>query len=126
MSGIEYVEVRLPDGARLMVRAERIGGTAPGPADIGLREFLSFSHVTAAVRGIATELHEALRAASPDVVAVDLGFDLAIKGSQVLALVADAGAQASVHVRLEWHRARDMPADDSAGEPAGDAVVGTS
>lgn len=122
MGDTEIVEVSLPDGTRLLVRAERIGEAGQGPADVGLRDFLSFSHVTASVRGIAAELHQALQAASPDVVVVDLGFDLAIKGSQVLALVADAGAHAAMSVRLEWHHHPDVPFPGEPGRlPSSDA-----
>ena len=122
MGDTEIVEVSLPDGTRLLVRAERIGEAAQGPADVGLRDFLSFSHVTASVRGIAAELHQALQTASPDVVAVDLGFDLAIKGSQVLALVADGGAHAAMSVRLEWHRHPDASFPGELGKlPSGEA-----
>jgi hypothetical protein len=124
MGDIEVVDVELPDGALLLVRAERVGDAGRGPSDVGLREFLTFSHVTASVRGIAAELHKALEAARPDLVAVEIGFDLAIRGSQVLALVADAGTQASIQVRLEWHR--DLAGtftDDPAEQPAKDPTV---
>jgi Trypsin-co-occurring domain 1 len=123
MSSTEIVEVRLPDGAILLARAERIG-TAPakaqagGPGDVGLRDFLSFTHVASSVRGITRELHKALQAAQPDKVTVELGFDLAVKGSQVLALIADAGTHASVTVRLEWGPGSRIAAEPSAdGEP---------
>jgi Trypsin-co-occurring domain 1 len=112
VSSTEVVEVSLPDGGLLLVRAERIDGEADGPSDVGLRNFLSFSGVKASLRGIATELHEALQTAKPDVVAVELGFDLAVKGSQILAMVADAGGTASMRVRLEWHNNAYSPADD--------------
>jgi Trypsin-co-occurring domain 1 len=130
----EIVEVRLPDGTPVLVRAERV--EAPrGPSDVGLRDFMSFSQVTASVRGIAAELHDALQAAKPDVVIVDLGFDLAVKGSHVLALLAAAGAHASVSVRLEWHSrgsrgaqpadGRDPLAEGGAAErPASEPVPG--
>ncbi len=120
MSDKEVVEVCLPDGAFLLVRAERVGDPAGGPTDVGLREFMSLSHVTRSVKGVAAELHKALRAAQPDLVTVEMGFDLAIKGSQVLALVADAGGQASFRVRLEWHRDPDGAFADGAEDPADD------
>jgi hypothetical protein len=57
MSGVEIVEVSLPDAGALLVRVERIGAEDDGPSDVGLREFLSFADVSAAIRGIATEIH---------------------------------------------------------------------
>ncbi len=104
MGDIGVVEVRLSDGAPLLIRAERIDGAPKGPADVSFRESLTFSNVTAAVRGIAGELHQALQAVRPDFVSVELGFDLAISSSHLLALVADAGARSSIQVRLEWRK----------------------
>lgn len=111
MSGTDIVELGLPDDARLLIRATRIneadlvriGAAEEGPSDVGFADFLHFRQVTSSVRAVAAELHKALRAARPDVVSIDLGFDLAIKGSQVLAMIVDAGTQASINVHLEWH-----------------------
>jgi Trypsin-co-occurring domain 1 len=123
MDDFKIVEVGLPGDARLLVRAENVGGAASGPADVGLRDLLSFTSVINSIRGLAAELHKGLQAASPDAVTVDLGFDLAVKGSQVLALVADGGAKASIRVRLEWHSDGHSaaPADNSDTE-SDDAV----
>lgn len=117
MSGTETVEVCLPGDARLLIRAERINEAElvqidrddQGPSDVGFREFLHFRQVTSSVRAVATELHKALQAAQPDVVAVDLGFDLAVKGSQILALAVDAGTHATIKVHLEWHKNPNAP-----------------
>jgi Trypsin-co-occurring domain 1 len=117
----EIVEMSLPDGTPMLVRAELIGTTArgeeedDGASDIGIRQIFSFSQITNTVRGVATELHKALEAVSPDLVSVELGFDMAIKGSQVIALIADAGAHASIKVRLEW---RDTSGGEAGAEPA--------
>ncbi len=109
----KVVEVTLPDGATLFVHADLVDGDADGPSDVGLRQALSLSHVTASIRGLAAELHEALRAARPNAMTVEMGFEFAIKGSQVLALVADAGTTASIRVRLEWHDRGDGQAADN-------------
>ncbi len=101
MSDFDVVEFCLDDGTLVLASAIEVESDAP--ADAGRRGSLSFSHVSASIRGLAGELHKALQAAKPDVVVVELGFDLAVKGSQLLALIADAGTQASVKVRLEWH-----------------------
>jgi Trypsin-co-occurring domain 1 len=99
----EIVNVELPGGEPLLVRVQRLDDDADRPSDIGLREFLSLSHVTASLKGLASELHSAVQGAAPDVVSVELGFDLAIKNSQILAMIVDAGGSASIRVRLEWH-----------------------
>ena len=108
MGGAEVVAVNLDDGTQLLVRAERFDSS--GPSDVGLRKLLSFSQVKASVRGIAKELHEAVESAKPDVVTVELGFELAVKGSALLAVIADAESNASIRVRLEWHNSGDMQA----------------
>lgn len=124
----EIIEMTLANGTPMLVRAERIGaeegeeegeGDDGEAADVGLRQIFSFSQVTDAVRGVATELHHALETVSPDVVSVELGFDMAIKASQVVALIADAGAHASIKVRLEWRRSSSEGANSiSAESPA--------
>ena len=132
MGGTEIVDVTLADGASLLIWAERIGEAPPDapddeePNDAGFSELISFRHVAASVRGITRELHKALEAARPDRLTVELGFDLAVKGSQVLALIADAGTHASVMVRLPWDHGAIMPADEAdedaePGEPPGDS-----
>ncbi|SRR6266567_1431936 len=127
----EVVEVALPDGTPVLVRAVRVTEVEWGPSDAGLGgpsdagldgpEDVAFGRpsfklVTRTVQGVATELHKALRAASPDKVTVELGFDLAIKGSALVALVADGGAHASIKVKLEWDGS-DQPGDPD-DEPA--------
>jgi Trypsin-co-occurring domain 1 len=101
----EVVELRLPDGIPVLVRAELVEdvkwGVLDGPADAGLGSH-SFELVTKTVRGVAGELHKALQAVCPDQVSVEIGFDLAIKGSQLVALVASGDVHAALRVRLEW------------------------
>jgi hypothetical protein len=133
--GAEVVELELPDGTPMLVRAMRVpedewessdaglGGPSDvgldGPADVALGR-PSFKLVTRTVQGVATELHKALRAAAPDKVTVELGFDLAVKGSALVALVADGGAHATIKVKLEWgagNQSKD-PDDETAGDSA--------
>jgi hypothetical protein len=122
----EVVELTLPDGTPVLVRAERVkestrrpaddadsdgpadsgaGGPADtgfdGPSDVGLEDY-SFELVTKTVRGITGELHKALKAVSPDRVSVEVGFDLALKGNHLIALVVSGGVHASLKVKLEW------------------------
>lgn len=122
----EVVELALPDGTPVLIRAERVkesarrpadgadyegpadsgdGGPSgtgfDGPSDVGLEDF-SFELVTKTIRGVTGELHKALKAVSPDRVSVEVGFDLAVKGNQLIALVVSGGVHASLKVRLEW------------------------
>jgi hypothetical protein len=102
MAESELVELRLPGEAAILVRAERVESLDTGPTDVKLRDALSFSNVSGALRAISTEIHGALQAAKPDVVEVEFGLELGIKGSTLLAVLVDAGGKASLRVRLEW------------------------
>ena len=98
----EIVELRLPDGTPVLARAELVDDVPwrpadgadyegpsdsgfGGPSDTGLGGH-SFELVTKTVRGVAGELHKALQAVSPDRVSVEIGFDLALQGSYLVAL----------------------------------------
>ncbi|MGX6744810.1 CU044_2847 family protein [Streptomyces peucetius] len=110
MKDAEIVELDLPGGGRVLVRASQVhGDTAAvefdeGPANVGLREALSFSAVSSAIRGVASEVHRALETAAPDVAEVELGFEMALKGSRMVCLLVDSEAKATIRVRLEWHK----------------------
>ena len=122
----EVVELRLPDGTPLLVQAVLVeevewrstdgadyegpsdsgfgrssGAGLDRPSDVGMASY-SFELMTKTVRGVAGELHRALQAVSPDRVSVEIGFDLALKGSQLVALVVSGGVHAALKVRLEW------------------------
>jgi NTP-dependent ternary system trypsin peptidase co-occuring protein len=143
----EVVELTLPDGTPVLVRAERVqesmrrsadgngrGGPADsgaygpadtgfdGPSDVGRVEY-SFELVTRTVRGITGELHKALKAVSPDRVSVEVGFDLALKGNHLIALVVSGGVHASLKVKLEWGGESAGDADD---EPPEDGAAASS
>ncbi|MFD6294055.1 CU044_2847 family protein [Streptomyces sp. NPDC060235] len=107
----ESVELVLPDGALVVVQAARLPASeqideldrdGSGPVNVGLREALSFSSVSTAMRGVAGEIHRAFQTAKPDVAEVEFGFDFAMKGSQLLCVLLDGEAKASIRVRLEW------------------------
>ncbi len=69
MAEVEVVEFSLPEGDVLLARATRIGDDDDGgSADVGIRDFLSFSQVTRSIKGLAGELHKALEGAKPDLV----------------------------------------------------------
>jgi hypothetical protein len=144
-AGVEVVELTLPDDTPLLVRATRIGkaaGQGPSdggyggpsdtrfgvpsdtgfgvPSDTGMKDLFSFDTVTKTVHGMACELHKALSAVSPDRVSVEFAFDLAVKGNQLVALIASGGVHAAIKIKLEWGsestgNSRD---DSNDGQPA--------
>ncbi|GAA2632245.1 CU044_2847 family protein [Actinomadura fulvescens] len=100
MAETEIVELELPDGGVIAVRAERVG---PRGTNIGLKETLSFSAVSSALRGIAADVHQAVQAVQPDVAEVEFGLELAVKNSKLMCMLVDGEGKATLRVRLEWN-----------------------
>jgi hypothetical protein len=130
--GTGVVELSLPDGTPVLVRAELVQeaewrsadgadyegpGDAGfgGPSDVGIGGY-SFDLVTKTVRGVTGELHKALQAVSPDRVSVEIGFDLALRGSHLVALVVSGGVHAALKIRLEWGSESAGNSDDERSE----------
>jgi hypothetical protein len=108
------IELELPGGAPLLVHAEQFGEPrGGGAADVGFRDTFRLDAVADAIKGVATAVHEALDSLRPEVVEVELGLDLALKGSRVLAMLVDAGSSASIKIRLEWHPSRTPREDET-------------
>ena len=107
MPETKVVELALPDGGKVLVRTESVDGAVQGrrPADVGFQEALSFSAVSATVRGIATDIHEAIKSVEPEVTEVEFGLELAIKGSKLVCLLVDGETKATLKVRMEWRKA---------------------
>ncbi|TYK53129.1 CU044_2847 family protein [Actinomadura decatromicini] len=101
-----FVELDLPDGGSVLVRASQVDpdGLDEGPSNIGVKEALSFSSVTSALRGVAADVHRAVKAVEPDVAEVEFGFELAVKNSRVVCLLVDGEGKATLKVRLEWKK----------------------
>lgn len=113
MEQAEIVELELPGGGAVLVRAlpmppERgaddldTDGPGGGPANVGLRDALSFGTVTTTLRGAATGIRDALQSVAPDVVEAEIGLEFAMKGSQLLCLLVDGESKATLRVRMEW------------------------
>ncbi|MER5464584.1 CU044_2847 family protein [Streptomyces sp. NPDC002668] len=109
MKHAEVVELDLPGGGAVLVHAlplsaggDELDREASGPSNVGLREALSFSAVSTALRGVAASIHDGVKAVKPDVVEAEFGFEFAMKGSQLICLLADGEAKATLRVRLEW------------------------
>ncbi|MFE6828390.1 CU044_2847 family protein [Streptomyces sp. NPDC057690] len=109
MGEAEVVELELPDGGALLVRAlpvpvsgDDLDRDQGGPSNIGLRDALSFTAVSTALRGVATTVQDALQSVRPDVVEAEFGLEFALKGSQLVCLLVGGEATATLRVRLEW------------------------
>lgn len=99
MAEAEIVELELPDGGVIAVRAERLGARG---TNIGVKEALSFSAVSSALRGVAADVHKAVQAVQPDVAEVEFGLELAVKNSKLMCMLVDGEGKATLKVRLEW------------------------
>jgi hypothetical protein len=109
MAETEVVELVLPDGGKVLVRAEKVGDDGPddGPEDVGFTDAFTFSAISDTVRGVATDIHQALKSVEPDVTEVEFGLELAVKGSKLVCLLVDGETKATLKVRLEWRKSRD-------------------
>jgi hypothetical protein len=106
VTGIEVVELALPDGGSVLVRTEKVGSDSQDgePEDVGFTDALSFSTVGATIRGVATDIHHALKSVEPDVTEVEFGLELAMKGSKLVCLLVDGETKATLKVRMEWRK----------------------
>lgn len=141
---VAYETIELGDGTA--VRAEVIGEVAfrseddgAGYGDVGWRDrtaqvgtavALTLDQVRDTVQGIgrwaARSIAQGAAAGSPDSFEVEFGLKLAVKSGQLLGIIAEAGSEAALTVRLSWDlAARRERAGAGAGEgPAADAATG--
>ncbi|MEE1825582.1 CU044_2847 family protein [Streptomyces sp. BE20] len=135
--------IDLGDGST--VRAEVIGelsfqqpdGTsADGPdfGDAGLRDgrraaqlgsavALTLDQVRSTVQGVGRWAAESITqgaAGSPDAFEVEFGLKLAVKSGQLLGVIAEAGSEAGLTVRLSWDLAARRR-EEQGNAPAGSA-----
>ncbi|MFF3085090.1 CU044_2847 family protein [Streptomyces nojiriensis] len=145
----ETVAIDLGDGST--VTAEVIGELkfeasedqrAPGYGDVGFGSgqrtaaqlgsavALTLDQVRGTVQGIGRWAAESLtqgEAGSPDAFEVEFGLKLAVKSGQLLGIIAEAGSEAGLTVRLSWNLAerREREARAVATAPAATAPAAT-
>ncbi|MEU6064991.1 MULTISPECIES: CU044_2847 family protein [Streptomyces] len=109
MGDAEIIQLKLPDDGAVLVRALPVAGGGDnldsadaGPSNVGLREALSLSAISTALRGVATTVQSAFQSVKPDVVEAEFGLEFALKGSQMVCLLVDGETKATLRVRLEW------------------------
>lgn len=129
----ETVTIALGDGTE--VRAEVVGqvpfqnaGESGAFSDVGIRSraaaagsavTLTLDGVRDTVRAVgrwaAETVTEGGAAGSPDSFEVEFGLKLAVKSGQLLGVIAEAGAEAGLTVKLSWDLAARRAASASAG-----------
>ncbi|MFD5462341.1 CU044_2847 family protein [Kitasatospora sp. NPDC127059] len=139
MAGDVTVEtIDLGDGTT--VRAEVIGevgfaaaGDEDGFGDVALRDraarvgsavALSLDQVRGTVQGIGRWAAETIAqggSGAPDSFEVEFGLKLAVKSGQLLGIIAEAGSEAGLTVKLSWDLAARR--ERANGGPAGGATA---
>ncbi|MET9010378.1 CU044_2847 family protein [Streptomyces olivaceoviridis] len=133
---VETVEIDLGDGTS--VTAEVVGNlpfqepqqvAASGYGDVRFREkaaaqlgsavAMSLDQVRNTVQGIGRWAAQTIaegEAGDPDSFEVEFGLKLAVKSGQLLGVIAEAGSEAGLTVRLSWEL-KDGTSEVTAGEP---------
>ncbi|WP_329174146.1 CU044_2847 family protein [Streptomyces sp. NBC_01477] len=102
-------------------------GVRSRAAAMGSAVTLTLEGVRDTVRGIgrwaAQTIAEGGAAGSPDAFEVEFGLKLAVKSGQLLGVIAEAGTEAGLTVRLSWdlaarRAAAPAPAPDAEAPPA--------
>jgi hypothetical protein len=117
MSG-QSLQVELPTGEVIWARV-----AVDGPQNVasgGLRR-LDVEDLTRTVRGVSASLRAAVDDLVPDEVQVEFGLELALKSGQLISMLAEAGATASIKVTLAWKGDATTAQTPEAGTPRPEA-----
>jgi hypothetical protein len=112
----EWIEVRLPSGRNVLLRAVNDGG---GDDDVGQVQDvrfsgLNFEALTATLHEVGTLINGALQTLTPAEAEVELGLGINARTGQLLVLFGKAAADASMKVTLRWHfDSRSISADEA-------------
>ncbi|MDY0814101.1 CU044_2847 family protein [Kitasatospora purpeofusca] len=112
------------------------GGGRRAASQLGSAVALTLDQVRSTVQGVGRWAAESIAqgaAGSPDTFEVEFGLKLAVKSGQLLGVIAEAGSEAGLTVRLSWdlaERRRQLEATAAeaatAGLPAQNAPAGAS
>lgn len=97
----KIVEVELPNGAVVLVRAADVEG-GRGATKTAWADRFDFHHVANALEGLAGAIASALAKAAPNKVRVELGIELIVKSGGLTALLVDGEGKGSFTLALEW------------------------
>lgn len=105
-------------------------GVRSRAAAVGSAVTLTLDQVRDTVRSVgrwaAQTITEVGAAGSPDSFEVEFGLKLAVKSGQLLGVIAEAGTEAGLTVRLSWDLAARRAAEAGSGAgPSGSAEAGS-
>lgn len=111
----ETIPVRLPDGSRLLVRAERtaaaVGGAVDDEQEIAGR-LPDIDQVTAAVGAFTERIGAALQRSAPTRFTVEFECEIGFDSGGLVAIVGKGSAKSAFRVVMEWEKdARPTGAD---------------
>ncbi|MFF1656123.1 CU044_2847 family protein [Streptomyces sp. NPDC058255] len=103
----EMIPVTLPDGSRLLVRAQRTEQTV-GSGDDDEREIAarvpSIDQVTDAVGGFANRIGTALRCSAPTRLTVEFDCEIGFDSGGLIAVLGKGSAKSAFRVVMEWDK----------------------
>ena len=95
---LTVVELELPSGRAVAVRAVSLGGAQ----DVGALDALHFRNVTETIEDIAEAISEAISKAAPKKATVSFGVEIAVKAGKLVSLLTEADGKATLNVTMEW------------------------
>ncbi|MGY0465540.1 CU044_2847 family protein [Kitasatospora sp. cg17-2] len=97
------------------------GGGRRAASQLGSAVALTLDQVRSTVQGVGRWAAESIaqgEAGSPDTFEVEFGLKLAVKSGQLLGVIAEAGSEAGLTVRLSWDLAERRRQQEAAAAPA--------
>lgn len=99
------------------------GAVNRSAAQLGSAVALTLDQVRGTVQGIGRWAAQTItqgEAGSPDAFEVEFGLKLAVKSGQLLGIIAEAGSEAGLTIRLSWNAAQRREGGTGTGQyPAG-------
>jgi len=97
--GEQLVEVHLEDGTTFYVHVL----ASSGESEVSVRS-ASFEEAMKAIEGIGKRLNQVWGTIRPGKASVELGIDFTWQAGNIMAVVVDGSATASMKIVLEWNR----------------------
>ena len=101
---VRAVEVALPNGANVLIRATILDETEDDELarKVAFGDRWAITEVTSALEGFTDAVRSAVSKASPDEVTVEMGVEVCVKAGRLTALIAEGGGTATFKVTLAW------------------------
>ncbi|MCX5364400.1 CU044_2847 family protein [Streptomyces sp. NBC_00124] len=103
----EMIPVRLPDGSRLLLRAERTASTMSGGSDDEQEiagRLPDIDQVTAAVGAFTERIGAALKRSAPTRFTVEFECEIGFDSGGLVAIVGKGSAKSAFRVVMEWEK----------------------